>query len=66
MKDKNPHTVSLFDAKTHLSKLLKEVQSGNILTITKRGIPVAQLVPYSEKKEEKNINIRQYINEGRR
>lgn len=55
MKNNDSHTVSLFDAKTHLSKLLEEVQSGNVITITKRGIPVAQLVPYRGKNKEKNI-----------
>jgi prevent-host-death family protein len=43
MKTKN--TVSAFDAKTHLSRLLREVQDGSSITITKRGKPVARLVP---------------------
>jgi len=42
MKTKN--TVSAFDAKTHLSRLLQEVQDGSSITITKRGKPVARLV----------------------
>jgi prevent-host-death family protein len=42
MKTKN--TVSAFDAKTHLSRLLREVQDGSSITITKRGKPVARLV----------------------
>jgi prevent-host-death family protein len=32
-------------AKTHLPALLKEVEAGAELTITKRGRPVAKLVP---------------------
>jgi len=36
--------VSAFDAKTHLSRLLQEVQDGSSITITKRGKPVARLV----------------------
>jgi len=39
------NTVSAFDAKTHLSRLLREVQDGSSITITKRGKPVARLVP---------------------
>ena len=37
--------VGAFEAKTHLSRLLEEVQGGAIVTITLRGIPVAKLVP---------------------
>lgn len=56
MKRSGTHTVSLFDAKTHLSKLLEEVQSGNVITITKRGTPVAQLVPYKTQHDDTNIS----------
>jgi prevent-host-death family protein len=38
-------TVSLFDAKNRLSALVDEVESGNSMTITRRGKPVARLVP---------------------
>jgi prevent-host-death family protein len=39
------HTVGLFDAKTHLSALLKRVAQGEEITITKHGAPVALMVP---------------------
>lgn len=82
MKTKN--SVSAFDAKTHLSRLLQEVQDGSSITITKRGKPVARLVPISEdrgkttaeeilmqfdeirKKSGGQVNIRKYIEAGRR
>ena len=35
----------MFEAKTHLSALIEEVERGNEITITKRGTPVARLVP---------------------
>jgi prevent-host-death family protein len=38
-------TVGAFDAKTHLSRLLEEVQRGRVFTITRRGVPVAVLAP---------------------
>ncbi|HRK21795.1 MAG TPA: type II toxin-antitoxin system prevent-host-death family antitoxin [Fimbriimonadaceae bacterium] len=38
-------TVGAFEAKTHLSSLLEEVESGQTVTITKHGKPVAKLVP---------------------
>jgi prevent-host-death family protein len=37
--------VSAFDAKTHLSHLLQKAEQGKIITITRRGKPVARLVP---------------------
>jgi prevent-host-death family protein len=56
MRDTTIHTVSLFDAKTHLSKLIEDVQSGKTITITKRGNPIAQLVPYRPKNDRQTIN----------
>ncbi len=38
-------TVGAFEAKTHLSRLLREVSGGKRILITQRGKPVAQLVP---------------------
>jgi len=38
-------TVGLFDAKTHLSSLVDRVEHGEEITITKRGVAVARLVP---------------------
>jgi prevent-host-death family protein len=40
--------VSLFDAKTHLSRLVARAERGEVLTITRRGRPVARLVPAPE------------------
>jgi prevent-host-death family protein len=37
--------VSTFDAKNRLSALLDQVERGEEIIITRRGIPVAKLVP---------------------
>jgi prevent-host-death family protein len=37
--------VGLFDAKTHLSKLVDRVGRGEEITITRRGAAVARLLP---------------------
>jgi len=42
-------------AKTHLPALLKEVEAGAELTITKRGRPVAKLVPVAAKWPDANF-----------
>jgi prevent-host-death family protein len=38
-------TVNIQEAKTNLSKLIREVQEGNEVVIAKRGKPVANLGP---------------------
>ncbi|MFP3040937.1 type II toxin-antitoxin system prevent-host-death family antitoxin [Treponema primitia] len=44
-------TIGTFDAKTHLSEMLDEIQKGKDYVITKRGIPIAKLIPFSEDKK---------------
>lgn len=41
-------TVGAFEAKTHLNELLKRVSKGETVRITRRGIPIAKLVPSGE------------------
>jgi prevent-host-death family protein len=38
-------TVGAYEAKTHLPELLKRVENGERITITRHGHPVAELVP---------------------
>ena len=38
-------SVGSFQAKTHLAELLDRVAKGETIEITRRGIPVAKLVP---------------------
>lgn len=38
-------TVGAYEAKTHLPRLLEEVERGGTVTITKHGREVARLVP---------------------
>ena len=40
--------VSAFEAKTHLSKLLRETEKGRSFLICRRGKEVAQLLPPAE------------------
>jgi len=37
--------IGAFEAKTHLSQLLDDVETGTEIEITRRGKPVARLVP---------------------
>lgn len=38
-------SVGAHEAKTHLPRLLEEVENGNSVTICRRGLPIARLVP---------------------
>jgi len=40
--------VNIHEAKTHLSKLLERVMSGEKIIIAKAGKPVAQIVPLTK------------------
>ena len=42
------HAVNIHEAKTHLSRLLEQVEKGEDVVIARAGHPVARLVPYHE------------------
>ena len=48
-------TVSVAEAKAHLSELLNQVEAGEEIVITRRGQPVARLAP--EKKPLKPLPL---------
>jgi len=41
-------SVGAFDAKTHLNELLQRASKGETIRITRRGVPVAKLMPPDE------------------
>jgi prevent-host-death family protein len=50
-------SVGVFEAKTHLSEILEQVEKGESVTITKRGEAVAQIIPIaSARKGKKSPN----------
>jgi len=48
--------IGSFEAKTHLSGLIEEVQNGTEFIITKRGKPFARLIPYRADDESYRLN----------
>lgn len=42
--------IGTFEAKTHFSQIIEKVENGEDFIITKRGTPVAKIIPYEEKK----------------
>ena len=48
--------VGAFDAKTHLSSLLDKVTQGEEVLITRRGLPVARLVPAGRMERARTVS----------
>ena len=48
-------TVSIYEAKTQLSKYINLILSKekDSIVITKSGVPVAEIIPFTEKKERR-------------
>lgn len=46
---------SIYDAKAHLSQLLKRVKAGKEIVISERGTPIVKMVPISQ---EQNFSER--------
>jgi prevent-host-death family protein len=75
-------TVGAFEGKTHFSRLLAEVEAGEVIIITKNGRPVARLEPIGTDRDALTpedafadllgmgtplgISVRSLIEEGRR
>jgi prevent-host-death family protein len=43
--------IGAFEAKTHFSRILEKAESGENFVITKRGKPVAKIIPFEKKTE---------------
>ena len=43
--------IGAFEAKTHFSRILEETQQGTDFIITKRGKPVAKIIPFQQEPE---------------
>lgn len=46
-----PTTVNVHEAKTHLSRLLEAVETGEDVVIARAGKPIARLVPFAARTE---------------
>jgi len=55
MKTNGVNTVGAFDAKTRLSELLDRVESGEVIVITRHGVPIAKLEPYETQVDTKKV-----------
>ena len=53
MKEKKTHTVNMHAAKTHLSRLIREVVEGGEVVIARGNVPLVKLVLIDEAKSER-------------
>ena len=44
-------SIGAFEAKTHFSQLIEKAENGEDFVITRRGKPVAKIIPFEQKKE---------------
>ncbi len=50
-------TVNVHEAKTHLSRLLEQVEAGQEIVIARAGRPVARLVPLAPERPPRRLGI---------
>jgi prevent-host-death family protein len=48
-------TINIHEAKTHLSRYLENVRSGDEVVIAKAGTPIARLVPIAKEKGPRKL-----------
>jgi prevent-host-death family protein len=58
--------VNFTEARKHLSRLLDEVERGEEITITRRGQPVARMVPFHDQKTKSPVEIMDALREFRK
>jgi prevent-host-death family protein len=58
--------VGAFEAKTHFSQLLNEVEKGNIIHVTRRGKPIAVIAPEGYGRQESGQKTINRISDRRR
>jgi prevent-host-death family protein len=58
--------VSSYEAKTHLPRLLRRVARGERITITRHGVPVAELVPLQSHSQQGLDKVIEEIKEFRK
>jgi prevent-host-death family protein len=59
-------SVGAFEAKTNLNALLRRVAKGEVIQITRRGVPVAKLVPVEHIDQQTVRDVVREIRESRK
>lgn len=59
-------SVGVYEAKTHLAKLLDRVSKGERIVITRHGVPIAELIPADPAVQRDTAEVVRAIREFRR
>lgn len=59
-------TVGAFEAKTHLSEILEKASRGEETIITKRGVPIAKVIPVEKESSAIKPNLLQEFRQLRK
>ncbi len=57
--------VGIFEAKTHFSALIETVMDGETVVVTKKGVPVARIVPMTHDRPREFGIAREFFENGR-
>ena len=57
MTTKPSRTINVYEAKTHLSRLLDKVSEGEEVVIARAGRPVARLVPAKGQRQPRTLGV---------
>jgi prevent-host-death family protein len=58
-------SISLAEAKAHLSELVERAAAGDAVCITRRGKPVAQIVPLDKPKKRIDLAMLRALTDGK-
>ena len=50
-------TVGVYEARTHWSRIIREVEQGEVYIITRRGKPIARIVKDTDPAEDRVQNV---------
>ena len=59
-------TIGAFEAKTHFSRIIEEVERGADYVITRRGKPVAKIIPFQKEPEMTRMDVLEKFQELRK
>ena len=61
-----PLQIGTFQAKTHFSQIIEKVEQGADYIITRRGKPVAKIIPFNQEPEMSRVEAFEQLKEMRK
>ena len=54
-------TIGAYEAKTHFSELLREVENGETIVVTRHGLPIARISPLGKEADDAAAAIEELL-----